>query len=203
MDGSGLPEHNHDQRLVQYLQARFDVPAYMRRAQQVQESLDCLLGRCRRCRQEWVPEGQRLLEDLALQVAGWDDLSPWLPSPTNREVLPQLKEILGAQVRFLPRPAAPRRRHRALQQLNEWLHRFNRRWLAFLQQLDLQPINQLRDGYNRYFVLEKECALRSARLARQGFQRLEPVTVADLLRQFPLLPLPVGSRGQTPPGLPD
>ena len=35
--------------------------------------------------------------------------------------------------------------------------------------IDLTHVNKLRDGYNRYYVLEKECALRNVRLAALGF----------------------------------
>jgi hypothetical protein len=51
-------------------------------------------------------------------------------------------------------------------------------------------VNGLREGYNRYYLLEKECALRSPRLARQGFVRLPAVTVDDLAAQLPPLPVP-------------
>jgi hypothetical protein len=78
----------------------------------------------------------------------------------------------------------------ALADLARSFARFNRRWLAYLGELDLQPINQLRDGYNRFYVLEKECALRSARLAREGFVPLAPVRVEDLLERFPVLRVP-------------
>jgi hypothetical protein len=39
-------------------------------------------------------------------------------------------------------------------------------------------------------VLEKECAVRSARIARQGFVPLEPLTIDDVSAQLPLLPVP-------------
>jgi hypothetical protein len=54
----------------------------------------------------------------------------------------------------------------------------------------LNQVNDLRDGYNRYYVLEKECAVRSFRLARQGFCPLEPLTVEDITALFPLLHVP-------------
>jgi hypothetical protein len=190
MDGLNLPEHNHEDRLVQYLQARFDAPAYVRRALQVQQTLDQLLARCRLQRETWLKEGKQILEDLALLVGSWDDLSPWLPSSTDRDLLPHLVGLLATTIVFRPHPAPARRLRRSLARLVEWLEAFNHRWNAFLLKLNLQPINDLRDGYNRYYVLEKECALRSARLARQGFQRLQALTVGELLKYFPLLPVP-------------
>ena len=37
----------------------------------------------------------------------------------------------------------------------------------FLRDVNLSRVNALRDGYNRYYVLEKECAVHSPQLARQ------------------------------------
>jgi hypothetical protein len=51
-------------------------------------------------------------------------------------------------------------------------------------------VNEARDGYNRYYVLEKECAIRSALLARRGFCRLEPFTLEQLAALVPELPVP-------------
>ncbi len=188
MEGSDLPEADHEYRLAQYLQARFDAPAYIRRAQQVQEALAALLGRCRKQRQQWLKEGKWVLQDLAAIASSWDDLSSWLPDGTDPDSFPRLAQTLEAQVVFRPGPASTRKLLRALTRLAEWLEAFNRRWHSFLLKLDLHPLNNLRDSYNRYYVLEKECALRSARLARLGFQPLEPLTVDELLRHFPLLP---------------
>ena len=55
--------------------------------------------------------------------------------------------------------------------------------------VDLARVNQLRDGYNRYYVLEKECAVRSPKVARQGFRPLPPLTTADLAAELPPLTL--------------
>jgi len=77
-----------------------------------------------------------------------------------------------------------------LRALRESLATFNRRWLEFLPTIDLTSVNEARDGYNRYYLLEKECATRSPRLARQGFQRLELFTVQELTAMLPILPIP-------------
>ena len=78
----------------------------------------------------------------------------------------------------------------ALTELTESIERFNGRWREFLTQVDLTAVNEARDGYNRYYLLEKECALRSPNLARQGFRRLAPLTPADVAELLPLLPVP-------------
>ena len=64
------------------------------------------------------------------------------------------------------------------------VRRFNLAWAKFLQSLDLSAINNLRAGYNRYYVLEKECALHSAKLAEVGFRPLPPLTHAELAALF-------------------
>jgi hypothetical protein len=74
--------------------------------------------------------------------------------------------------------------------LQESLQRFNRRWQEFVPKVDLARVNELRNGYNRYYLLEKECAGHSPVLARRGFQRMEPLTTTELCRLFPLLPVP-------------
>jgi hypothetical protein len=72
--------------------------------------------------------------------------------------------------------------------LTESFGKFNRRWRAFVEQFPRDEINQIRDGYNRYYVLEKECATGSPALARRGFVELAPITVPSLLTWYPLLP---------------
>jgi hypothetical protein len=75
--------------------------------------------------------------------------------------------------------------------LIESFQRFNRRWRKFVAELPLERLNELREAYNRNFLLEKECAVRSPAVAREGFQPLPPVQSADLLARYPLLPEPV------------
>jgi hypothetical protein len=72
-------------------------------------------------------------------------------------------------------------------ELAESLDLFNRRWSRFLNSLDLDDVNQLIDGYNRWYVLEKECVVGSHRVARQGFEPLEPLTSSSLEAIYPLL----------------
>src|SRR5207237_716642 len=79
---------------------------------------------------------------------------------------------------------------RALTELASSMERFNRRWRAYLAKVDLRPVNDLRDGYNRYYVLEKEFALRNGLLARRGFTPLPPLGLEDLERRLPYLPVP-------------
>ena len=79
----------------------------------------------------------------------------------------------------------------ALDELIESLEHFNRRWLEHVRGLDLGPLNALRADYNRYYLLEKECAVRSPFIARQGWQPLPPLTLQTLLAVLPPLHVPI------------
>jgi hypothetical protein len=87
-------------------------------------------------------------------------------------------------------PAPPRRRRAIALDLISSTTRFNRRWSRFLDELDLDHVNQLIDKYNRYYLLEKECCLGSARLAARFFTPQVPLTREALLEAYPPLPVP-------------
>ena len=73
---------------------------------------------------------------------------------------------------------------------------FNANWRRFLAAFPLDDLHRAIDGYNRYYVLEKECAVRSIHTARRGFVPRKLTTVADLLERFPPLPkVPKDYRG--------
>ncbi|MGE5192140.1 MAG: hypothetical protein ACM3U2_06515 [Deltaproteobacteria bacterium] len=169
----------------------FDSPAFIRRAMQVEAAWDALVAVCRR-------ERERLLEMPRMRLARFLALSRSWPAAGSAlcraEDLAYLKELHADwQPRLRTAMNPPRMESvlaRALADLARSFLRFNRRWRAFLGELDLRPINQLREGYNRYYLLEKECALRSARLAREGFVPLPPVRIESLIELFPLLNVP-------------
>jgi hypothetical protein len=169
-----------DDYLFKQFVARYDVPAYVRRARRVQGALDDLVARCKKQREEWLVM-VRVSAKAALVLAG----------DAADERLRQVGHILE-----LPCASAGaghvsmRRLARAVRELTESITRFNGRWPRYLNDVDCGPVNRLRDDYNRYYVLEKECALHSARLARLGFQPLLPLTAGELLALMPLLPLP-------------
>jgi hypothetical protein len=173
---------------IKELLARFDTPAYVRRARQVQNAYDELVGRCRRKRAEWLAMVRLRLGTLKALAGDWDALRPHL-AEEQMLLLRSLHDDLDLQLRMPVDPTtSPRVLRRALGELRASIDRFNRRWEEFLGGIDVAPVNELRDGYNRYYVLEKECAVRSASAARHGFRRLEPLTQADFAALFPLLP---------------
>jgi hypothetical protein len=183
--------HSEEDRLAQYLVARYDAPAYVRRARRVEESLEQLVAQCQRKREEWLKPVRSSLDQLCSQVPGWALLRSWLSDDHQVGVLLLLQESVGSRKAFRPDgPTSTRRLGGALRALCEQVQHFNRRWNDYLCSLDLTGVNEVRDGYNRWYILEKECALRSASLARRGFTRLAMLTTADLALRLPCLPVP-------------
>ena len=70
------------------------------------------------------------------------------------------------------------------------MERFNKRWGQFLEKLNLDPINQMIDQYNTYYVLEKECVMGSPRLAARHFAPVPRVSAEGLREEYPMLPVP-------------
>lgn len=171
--------------------AHYDAPAYVRRALQVQQAYGELLDRCRRQRAEWLQMTRTRLGVLHALSGDWTALRPYLADEGQLGLLQGMYAELEPRLRVPVEPTTSARSLvRALRELCESIERFNRRWAEYLPSLDLEPVNALRAGYNRYFLLEKECAVRSPRLARQGYRPLPPLTVEELFARLPLLPAP-------------
>jgi hypothetical protein len=186
-----IPGRDEETRLFQELTAHYDAPAYIRRARQVDTAFDEVVARCRTQRNEWLTMVRTRLGLLFALAGHWDNLQPLLAND-QRSLLRRLYADLQPRLRSAIVPTSSTRvLRRAVRELCESIERFNRRWQAFLPTVDLAPVNELREGYNRYYLLEKECALRSARLARIGYRPLGPLTTADLEEALPLLPVPV------------
>ncbi len=191
MDDILILARNDDNRIVKQFQTQFDVPAFVRRAQRVQEALDRVVAGCRRQRHQWLTMPRIRLGVLKGLAGEWERLSSWLADGDQVKVLHDLDKELAPQLRSRIEPTSSGRKlQRALQALEESLEYFNRRWRAYLPGVDLTQVNELRVGYNRYYLLEKECTMRSPRLARQGFRRLEPLTVQELADLLPPLSVP-------------
>jgi len=172
--------------------SHYDAPAYVRRARRVEDAFEHLLARCRAQRDEWLQLVRIRLGMLHMLAGDWRVLRPWMANDDQVELLERLHRDLAPQPRLrVEATRSERTLRRTLGELVQSIDRFNPRWTAFLPTVDLAPLNALRDGYNRYYLLEKECAIRSPRLARQGFRRLEPLTTADLAKLVPVLPKPI------------
>jgi hypothetical protein len=180
-----------DNRLLKTFEAQYDAPAYVRRARQVEDAWEGVLHLCRRQRDEWLGMVRTRLGLLRGLAGEWGALGPWLADEDQVTVLEHLEALLQPRLRVpVQRTSSGWVLRRALRELTESLERFNRRWEAFLPGVDLTQVNELRDGYNRYYLLEKECAVRSVRVARQGFRRLEPLTTDAVAAALPPLPVP-------------
>ncbi len=181
-----------EQNLLNEFTANYGAPAYVRRAREVQEAYETLLTQCRRQRDDWLSMVRTRLGLLHALAGDWSVLRPLLADDQQFDLLCHLHCTLQPRLRVRIAPTtSPRALRQALGDLHASLERFNRRWQEFLPTLNLARVNQLRDGYNRYFLLEKECAVRSYRLATHGFRKLEPLTAEHFLHVFPPLPVPV------------
>ncbi len=171
---------------IKELLGLFDVPAFARRGQDVEYARTRLHARCSRARGE-------MLDMVRLRLRQWAAASTG-PADDARifaDAIGPLWPLAGAE--------APRRAHRAesdrrlraiARDLVASVERFNRRWSRAIDAVDLAAINRQIDHYNRYYVLEKECVLGSARLAARHFVPLDLMTLDDLRREHPLLPIP-------------
>ena len=180
-----------DAYAVNQFLARYDAPAHVRRALRVQEAYEHLLARCRARRDELAAVARAQLGVLQARAGAWEALTPFLFGEDQIAVLRQLAETLRPNWRGrVAVTASARILRRDLRALRDSLERFNRRWLDHLGGLDLSEVNGERDRYNRYYLLEKECAMRSYRLAREGFRPLTPLDEAALAELLPPLPVP-------------
>jgi len=171
-----------DRRLMMQLVGQYDAPAYIRRARAVERAYEQVLERCNKQRREWLA-GVRLHLKWLSRAADDGEMES-----ASFDAIRALRSECGITERD---PTTLRRGLKpAMRQLQASVARFNRRWATFLEAFDLTEINRLRDGYNRYYVLEKECAVGSLRLVGTTFRRLEPMTRDELHRLFPPLPMP-------------
>lgn len=168
----------------------FDTPAYMRRARDTEAAWNAVVSRCRRQRDQWLKIPRlRLTEWLRANRRGPANAgSDQFISVEAQPALIKLAKDWQLDAKIDPPIAVRSDLPTLFRQLVESFDRFNQRWTTFLNDFDLQQVNQLRRDYNEYYVLEKECAVLSAKVARQGFKPLPDATTDDLRLLFPLLP---------------
>jgi hypothetical protein len=168
-----------------------DAPAYVRRAREVEAAWSLLLERCEKERTALLAMPRMRLGVLFASLPSDAMLESLWQFPEQAAYLRHLHAEWRPQLRVKLKPVrAAAELKRPVANLITSFTRFNRRWLKALGDLDLRNINTLREDYNRYYLLEKECALRSARIAGEGFRPLEPVTTEHLLARFPMLQVP-------------
>lgn len=182
---------DEEQKRFTALISHFDAPAYLRRARAMQDALAELDGRCSRQREEWLKMPQLRIGRLILLAGAWERLAPLVATAEDLTTLRTLHETLSPTLRApVERTPSDRQVRAELRLLIESLERFNRRFAAFLAGVELTQLNSLIDSYNRNYVFEKECAVRSPRLARHGFQPMSPMSHDDLKLRHPMLPVP-------------
>jgi hypothetical protein len=190
MDSVPYPGSSESRELQEVL-AQFDAPAYIRRARGVEQALEHLLERCRGQANEWLDMVKLRLGQVRALAGEWSALESLLDKE-HLLVLVKLHDDLAPNLRAPLTPTASERTlRRALLDLVSSLERFNERWRAYLEKVDFSAVNEVREGYNRYYVIEKSCALRSDRLAAIGFTPLPPFTREELCRRLPPLPVPL------------
>jgi hypothetical protein len=164
----------------------FDAPAFARRGHDLEYALARLHARCRRERGALLDMVRLRLRQWAGVATGPEDLAGAFNAP-----IAGLWPLCDAEApAWAGQPAPPRRRRSVARDLVASVTRFNQRWDAFLDQLNVEPVNRMIDQYNRYYVLEKECVLGSARLALRHFTPKARLTRAALDEEYPALPVP-------------
>jgi len=164
----------------------FDVPAFVRRGQDVESILDSLEERCRRRRSS-------TLDMVHMRLRQWAKLATG-PMDWRDVFASSIEGLWTASHAEAPAWAAARGsargRKSAARDLTASVERFNARWLEYVDRLDLGLINRTIDHYNEYYVIEKECVLGSARLAAMHFTPILRVSTGSILGRYPTLPVP-------------
>jgi hypothetical protein len=190
MEPNRYGQDDQELRLRMAVAAQYDAPAYIRRAKGVEAALEVVLEQCRRKRVEWLFGVRLHIGVLLAGVTDWSELRPLLEDDDQLEVLERLHAEAGELDVPTTGPRSRAGRRRALAALRASVERFNRRWIVYIEKRDLDEINRQRDGYNRFYLLEKECAVGAARLMAQTFRRLPPFSNEELLERLPPLPVP-------------
>lgn len=171
---------------IKELMGLFDLPAFARRGQDVEYWTGSIRLRCQGHREELLEMVRLRLRQWARVATGPDDWSASLGGPVE-----SLWILTGSPPpRWATAPVPPRQQRPVARDLVASLERFNRRWRRFVEALNLGPANQIIDQYNKYYVLEKECVMGSARLASRHFSPVPRFTTDGLLREYPPLPVP-------------
>ena len=161
--------------------AALGVPAFVRRANALEEALTVLHDRIRSERARRL----RYLHPYARELEAWRRAGAALPPG----IAAALAEITG-DPRF--RPGAPagvptrRRVASAAGRLRLHILAFNARWSAYVASVSLDEVRSLQIGYNRWYALEREFALRGVRMSFTPVALLER---EDLIRMHPGLPV--------------
>ena len=171
---------------MRQLLGMFDVPAFARRGQELEFALDHLKARLARQRED-------RLDMVRMRLRQWCAVATSPIDGLEFVNVPALIEAVGAldPPVWASSPGPRRRRLAVARDLLASVERFNRRWTAYLDGLNLSPSNTMIHNYNRYYLLEKECIFGSSRAAARNFRPVRPLTVEGLRAEHPLLPITI------------
>ena len=163
-------------------------PAYIMRAQRVEDAWQSLLRECRSHRDELLEMPKMRVGKLAQMIdSRWATLDAFV-SASRASYLQQLYEQWQPQLRApVTFTNSSWKIRSALNEVRTSFERFNRRWEAYVRTVNLTDANYARIEYNNYYVVEKSAALGSDRLAEMGFEPLSPLAHDDILVAIPLL----------------
>ncbi len=185
-DDDTSPVVSSDEADLNELIGLFDAPAFARRGHDLEYALKRLHLRLAREQSAMLDMVRLRLRQWAALASGPEDISGVFPSS-----IAPLYAMTGAESPVWAGVSGSARRRRAVaRDLVASLERFNRRWLQFLNALTLDSVNRQIDHYNRYYVLEKECVIGSARLAARLFVPKVPLSRESLLVDYPTLTVP-------------
>ena len=166
-------------------------PAFARRGRDVQLAFGAVVEVCLKQREEWLKFVRLSLGSLFALAGSTAALDEFLGNHEQLRILEDLMKDLKPHLRVPPAPTSSARHLRqALAEVRDTIKRFNERWRDFMCRLNLDHVNEVRERYDRFYLLEKECALGSSRAARAGFQKLDPLGTDEFLKIMPLLPVP-------------
>jgi hypothetical protein len=172
---------------VKELMGLFDLPAFARRGQDVEAAVRRLHERCEKTRGAMLDMVRVRLRQWRGAAAGPES---WRGVFTS-SIEPLWALAGAAPPRWAESDASIKRRRGVASDLISATIRFNRRWLEALDHLNLEPTNFVIEQYNRYYLLEKECVMGSAKLAARHFTPMPLVSKPTLLTDHPVLPVPV------------
>lgn len=164
-------------------------PAFIRREREAQAALNRLLLRCSKKREEMLKWPQFHFSALFHRVCGdWSCLGSYVVDdhPDSRfcQLAKQLTITESAKAAFFATNRS------LLKQFLESGLRFNEAWTCFLDEAGLDTVNSLRDDYNKFYPLEKACAI-GIEVDSFGFTPMPMLDRTYLDDRFPLLSLPI------------
>jgi hypothetical protein len=165
----------------------YDAPAFARRGHDLEFALDRLNDRFRAARAPMLDMVRLRLKQWAGSTTGHSSSLAVFES-----TIEWLWPIAAAPEPVWTSQDAPIRKLRGIaHDMILSIERFNRRWEQFVSDTNFTPINRLIERYNRYYVLEKECSLGSARLASRYFVPHAYLNLETALERFPKIPVPL------------